>query len=153
MDNPEELKDFNTWHVTEPYEDFVGPFFFKIKKNKTIAAFNFKKHHMNSIKSLHGGMIMSFADYALFIIGHKYTSKNNYVTISCSTEFLKASFEKGIVYSDGEITKATRSLLFIKGKIYNSELPLCNSIRNVIKGIDVNKIISNLLSRPQQFES
>ncbi len=39
------------------------------------------------------------------------------------------------------------------GKIYNSELPLCNSIRNVIKGIDVNKIISNLLSRPQQFES
>ena len=44
---------------------------------------------MNSIHSLHGGMIMSFADYALFIIGHKYTSKDNYVTISCSTEFLK----------------------------------------------------------------
>ena len=121
MDNFEELKDFNTWHVTEPYEDFVGPFFFKIKKNKTIAAFNFKNHHMNSIQSLHGGMIMSFADYALFIIGHKYTSKDNYVTISCSTEFLKASFEKGVVYSDGEITKATRSLLFIKGRIYNSE--------------------------------
>ena len=64
---------------------------------------------------------MSFADYALFIIGHKYTSKNNYVTISCSTEFLMASYEKGIIFSNGEITKATKSLLFLKGKIFNNE--------------------------------
>ena len=121
MNKSKELKDFQTWHVEEPYENFVGPFYFKIKDDKTIAAFNFKDHHTNSINSLHGGMIMSFADYALFIIGHKYTSKSNYVTISCSTEFLMASYEKGIIFSDGEITKATKSLLFLKGRIYNDE--------------------------------
>ena len=80
MNKSKELKDFQTWHVEEPYENFVGPFYFKIKDDKTIAAFDFKDHHTNSINSLHGGMIMSFADYALFIIGHKYTSKSNYVT-------------------------------------------------------------------------
>ena len=121
MNKSKELKNFQTWHVEEPYEDFVGPFFFKIENDKSIAAFDFKDHHTNSIKSLHGGMIMSFADYALFIIGHKYTSKSNYVTISCSTEFLMASYQKGIIFSDGEITKATKSLLFLKGKIFNNE--------------------------------
>ena len=64
---------------------------------------------------------MSFADYSLFVVAHEYTGKNNYVTISCSTEFLKASYKKGLVYSDGEVTKASQTLLFIKGKIYNSE--------------------------------
>jgi len=57
----------------------------------------------------------------LFVIAHEYTSKDNYVTISCSTEFLKASYKKGLVYSDGEVTKASRSLLFVKGKIFNDE--------------------------------
>ena len=67
---------------------------YKIENGKPIAAFEYKDYHTNSIGSLHGGMIMSFADYALFIIGHKLTSVSNYVTISCSTDFLKASFKK-----------------------------------------------------------
>ena len=29
MNKPKELKDFQTWHVEEPYENFVGPFYFK----------------------------------------------------------------------------------------------------------------------------
>ena len=121
MENDIKIKDFNTWHVTEPFEDYVGPFFYKKDNGNLIAAFEFKDHHMNSIKSLHGGMIMSFADYCLFVVAHEYTSKDNYVTISCSTEFLKASYKKGLVYSDGEVTKASRSLLFVKGKIFNDE--------------------------------
>jgi len=135
MNKKKELKNFQTWHVKEPYEDFVGPFYFKIENDKPIAAFDFKDHHTNSINSLHGGMIMSFADYALFIIGHKYTSKSNYVTISCSTEFLMASYDKGIIFSDGEITKATKSLLFLKGKIFNDE-GIIASFSGILKKIN-----------------
>ena len=32
-DNFQELKNFQTWHVKEPYEDFVGPFYFKIEND------------------------------------------------------------------------------------------------------------------------
>ena len=74
MNKKKKLKNFQTWHVKEPFEDFVGPFYFKITNDKPIAAFDFKDHHTNSINSLHGGMIMSFADYALFIICLLYTS-------------------------------------------------------------------------------
>lgn len=36
---------------------------------------------------------------------------------------------------------------------YKVELPLCNSVQKIIKGVDSNKIISKLLSRPLQFEN
>jgi len=39
------------------------------------------------------------------------------------------------------------------GKKYKIELPLCNSVLKIIKGVDSNKIISKLLSRPLQFEN
>ena len=39
------------------------------------------------------------------------------------------------------------------GKKYNVELPLCNAVQKIIKGVDSNKIISKLLSRPLQFEN
>ena len=46
MNKPKDLKDFQTWHVEEPYENFVGPFYFKIDDDKPIAAFDFKDHHL-----------------------------------------------------------------------------------------------------------
>ncbi len=39
------------------------------------------------------------------------------------------------------------------GKKYNVELPICNSVRRIINGVDSSKIISELLSRPLQFEN
>ena len=65
MNQPEDLKDFQTWHVEEPYENFVGPFYFKIEDDKPIAAFDFKDHHTNSINSLHGGMTVSYTHLTL----------------------------------------------------------------------------------------
>ena len=39
------------------------------------------------------------------------------------------------------------------GEKYNVELPLCNSIRKIINGMELEKVISNLLSRPLQNEN
>ena len=39
------------------------------------------------------------------------------------------------------------------GKIHNVELPLCHSVKKIIEGVNADKIISDLLSRPLQFES
>ena len=40
---------------------------------------------------LHGGMLMAFADYALFVIAHNELEDMNAVTVSCQTEFLKGA--------------------------------------------------------------
>ena len=39
------------------------------------------------------------------------------------------------------------------GQKYCVELPLCNSVKKLISGVSANTIISNLLSRPLQFEN
>ena len=39
------------------------------------------------------------------------------------------------------------------GQKYNVELPLCNSVKKLISGVNANTIISKLLSRPLQFEN
>ncbi len=39
------------------------------------------------------------------------------------------------------------------GQIYDVELPLCNAVDRIINGVEVDKIISDLLSRPLQFEN
>ena len=38
------------------------------------------------------------------------------------------------------------------GKKFNVELPICNSVKKILSGHTVEKIMSNLLSRPLQFE-
>ncbi len=39
------------------------------------------------------------------------------------------------------------------GKIHNVELPICNSVRKIIRGYEFETIIHSLLSRPLQYET
>ncbi len=39
------------------------------------------------------------------------------------------------------------------GQKYEVELPLCNSVKKLLKGVNPNTVISKLLSRPLQFEN
>ncbi len=120
---PAQLPGFETWgdeNTEEPYEDHAGPFFQKQQENgKHLSAFIAQKHHMNGGGMLHGGLVMTFADYALFVIAGDYLQTGHAVTVSCQTEFLKGTGSIGQpVYADGEVTRNTKSLIFIRGRIY-----------------------------------
>ena len=39
------------------------------------------------------------------------------------------------------------------GQKYKVELPLCNSVKKLLSGVNAKKVISNLLTRPLQFEN
>ena len=116
-----ELKKFKSWYEVEPFEDYAGPFYYKENENSNVSAFECKKHHLNAMGSLHGGMIMSFIDYTLFVISLKQIKDQSFVTISCSTEFLRASINDNIIYGKGKVTNQTGSMLFIKGEIFNAK--------------------------------
>ncbi len=38
------------------------------------------------------------------------------------------------------------------GKKFSLELPICNAVKKILNGYDINKIVTDLLSRPLQFE-
>lgn len=62
---------------------------------------------------------MSFIDYTLFVICLESIKDQSFVTVSCSTEFLNPSINDQIIFGDGQITQETKSMIFIKGRIYN----------------------------------
>src|SRR5512138_496249 len=54
----------------DPFEDHAGPFFFRVGKDgRPICAFRAERKHMNGGGFMHGGCVMTFADFALFVIG------------------------------------------------------------------------------------
>ena len=53
----------------DPFEDLTGPFYYRRDDNgRLVCAFKAEKKHMNGGGFMHGGCLMTFADYALFII-------------------------------------------------------------------------------------
>ena len=136
MSITKELEKFNKWYETEPFEDFVGPFFYKRNtENNHISAFECKKHHLNAMGTLHGGMIMSFIDYTMFVICLDSIREQSFVTVSCSTEFLNPSISDKIIYGDGEITQETKSMIFIKGRIFNKKNINISTFSGILKKV------------------
>ena len=123
-DTPPQLAGWTKWGSEEPFEDHAGPFYMKLQEDggRHLSAFLCEKRHLNGGGFLHGGLLMAFADYALFVIAHDALREEHAVTVSCQTEFLKGAAPLGEpVYSKGEVTRNTRSLVFVRGEIYTGE--------------------------------
>lgn len=115
---------WTAWDGNDPFEDMAGPFFMQLNKEtgKHLSAFECGPQHMNGGGFMHGGMLMVFADYALFVIAHDALSETHSVTLTCQTDFLAGSAPIGeIVYAEGEVTRNTRSLVFVRGRIFTDE--------------------------------
>ena len=140
---PTELTGFQSWGASpEPFENHTGPFFYKkLDNNSYLSAFVPAPHHLNGGGFLHGGMLMTFADYALFVIALTHmTTQEHAVTVSCHTDFIRGLAPTTPVYADGEVTRATRSLIFVHGRIFttheNSETILA-SFTGILKRVRI----------------
>lgn len=129
---------YHTWEEGhDPFEDMVGPFFFKeTEPGKYRCAFLAEPHHCNGGGFMHGGMLMTFADFALFVYARPIlmTEGAHAVTVSFSSEFTSSARPGDFVESTGEIVHATRSMIFIRGTIFTGERMLLN-FSGVIKKV------------------
>lgn len=106
-----------TWGLgRDPYETHCGPFCYKVEPDGRIrAAFEPQSHHLNGMGSLHGGALMSFADFALFAIAHHSLIDSTAVTLTYNSEFIAAGGLDGWVEAEGEVIKETKSIIFVRG--------------------------------------
>lgn len=120
LSNQDLIKDgFRTWGSTDPFEDTIGPFYFRQESDGSYrCAFVSEHKHLNGGGMLHGGLLMSFADFALFVFARDHL-EGMAVTVGFNSEFVSAGPEGALVEATGEVTKATRSLLFVRGKIFS----------------------------------
>lgn len=122
---PPEFSDWQRWPSAEPFEDMAGPFFFKRMEDGTIVSgFKVEEKHLNGGGAIHGGMLMTFADYALFSIAMDALGEGGGVTIALNGEFTAAGRPGGIVLAEGEVVRNTGSMVFVRGTIRQAETTL-----------------------------
>jgi uncharacterized protein (TIGR00369 family) len=121
--------EFDGWTVwaDEPYEyDTVGPFHFRIDEKGPVAAFRAARKHMNAGGAVHGGCLMSFADFALFVIAHDEGQSEYGLTVAFTSEFLEAAREGEYIEARGDVLRRGRSLTFVRGLITADGRPVLN---------------------------
>jgi len=101
----------------DPYETLIGPFCSKIEDGKARCAFQPRHDHLNGGGAIHGGALMSFADFSLFSIAHNALRGAKAVTLTCNCEFISAGGLEGWIEAGGEVLRETRSLVFVRGLV------------------------------------
>lgn len=117
---------WTTWSQGgDPFETIIGPFYFKTEADGGVrCAFEPKPHHLNGGGSIHGGCLMSFADFSLFGIAHNTLAGAHAVTLTFNSEFIGAGGLDGVVEAGGEVIRETRSVIFVRGIVTQAERPL-----------------------------
>ena len=121
--------EFNGWHTwpEEPFEyDTAGPFYMRTDENGPVAAFRAQRKHMNAGGVVHGGCLMTFADYALFAIGHQGMEGVYGLTVAFTPEFLDGAREGELIEARGDLLRQGRSISFVRGIITADGRPVLN---------------------------
>lgn len=83
---------------------------------------------------MHGGCMLTFADFALFSIAHEDLKDSHAVTVSLNGEFVGPAHEGDLVEATGEVVKAGKSMIFIRGLVSTGDSPML-AFSGVIKKV------------------
>jgi uncharacterized protein (TIGR00369 family) len=100
------------------FQDLIGAVYFRSRDDGSVdCRSETSRKHSNMADMLHGGYIMAFVDQALFAIAAPHLETHRAVTVTCNTEFMGAGAPGEDVFANGEVTRATGSLLFLRGMV------------------------------------
>ena len=115
------------WRISnaDPFELHAGPFYFRQSADHgRQCAFRVARNHLNVGAVVHGGCLMAFADFSLFLIAHDELREAGAVTASFNSEFIDNAKEGDLIEAAGEVLRSTRSMVFVRGLISNGPRPL-----------------------------
>ncbi|MEM6535669.1 MAG: PaaI family thioesterase [Pseudomonadota bacterium] len=120
-----EFAGWETW-TDEPFEyEAAGPFYKRVDEKGPVAAFRAQRKHMNMGGVVHGGCLMTFADYSLFALAVDDASAYG-ATIAFNAEFLDGAKEGELIEARGEVLRAGRSITFVRGLVTANGRPVLN---------------------------
>lgn len=116
------LAGYETWEGHDPFEDHAGPFFFRQHEDGSVTcAFEATPTHCNGGGFLHGGLLMTFADFSLFAIGRHVLHGGPSVTVSFAAEFTAAAAAGEFIEARGEVVRNTGSMVFLRGQVFTGK--------------------------------
>jgi acyl-coenzyme A thioesterase PaaI-like protein len=115
------------WSIwdNDAFEQRAGPFYERIDDDgDRVSAFRAGPEHMNGGGFMHGGLLMTFADSALFTIARPAMEGSFGVTMNLSGDFLDAARVGEFIEARGDITRAARSTVFVRGLVTADARPV-----------------------------
>lgn len=108
------------WYHWEPVDDFeehTGPFYCRPEGDGVLCGFIPEAKNRNGGGNVHGGALMTFADYALFMIGGGMETSVHGVTMTMNCDFVGAAEPGRLLTARGEVVRAGGSVVFVRGII------------------------------------
>jgi uncharacterized protein (TIGR00369 family) len=121
-----DLARYSTFVPSDPFEDHTGPFYFRIEgdaraKDSVHCVLPTEARHANYAGGVHGGAILTFADYALCLVAGRAAdggSNSSFaMTVSIAVEFLSAGRIGPPLEARGEPLQVTGRLAFARGSV------------------------------------
>lgn len=118
----------------DPFETQSGPYYFREEAGRIRCAFRAERKHMNGGNFMHGGCVMTFADFALFAIADEVLRDERAVTLSLNGEFIGTARIGDLIEATGEVVKAGKSVVFVRGLVSTGSSPMM-TFSGVIKKV------------------
>ncbi|MBB3859124.1 uncharacterized protein (TIGR00369 family) [Novosphingobium hassiacum] len=112
------------WSGKDPFEDGTGPFHVKRDERGIVTAFIPEHKNLNGHGIVHGGALMTFADFSLFMIAGSAGDEINGVTVTMNCEFVSGAQAGQLLTARGELVREGRSLVFARGTILCGDVPV-----------------------------
>lgn len=112
------------WQPADSFEDYAGPFYCQSEGAAILCGFMPEDKNTNSGGNIHGGALMTFADYALFMIAAGMNGNLHGVTVTMNSEFIGAAQPRRLLLARGEVVRAGGSLIFVRGIITDVDRPV-----------------------------
>ncbi|HKI74227.1 MAG TPA: PaaI family thioesterase [Pseudomonadales bacterium] len=112
---------FSTDEGFDPSEDHVGPFYYRRSEDGWQYAFRADSRHCNSSGIVHGGVLMTFADFALCMEATNHYDNEDCLTVNFNCDFVAAAEVGSVVEARARVTRKTGSMTFVRGEIFTGE--------------------------------
>ena len=106
---------------TDPAEDRIGPFVLRRDPEHFSAGLLTVAHHANGMGNVHGGVLMTLADFALCAQARYQTEDAHIITVALNTQFVAGAQVGAFLHSEGRVVRRTRSLAFVQGLLLDGE--------------------------------
>jgi uncharacterized protein (TIGR00369 family) len=100
----------------------IGPFYEVLLPTGMRRALATDARHINPEGVVHGGVISSFADFALYrAIGDELGHELRFATVTLNVQYLAAAKAGVWLYGEGIVLRRTRDLIFASGELFTDE--------------------------------
>ncbi len=103
-------------HGVSPAEDSIGPFYYSKTGRGLVMGFRAREENCNGIGTVHGGVLMCFADYVVTMLALSGVQENC-ATISFTSDFLSGARLGDWIEGGGEVVRRSGSMTFVSGRL------------------------------------